>query len=75
MGQKGYEVMSEKASDVLLIKATMDSEIQQYSRMELPPTFRDALIKQTVSLRMEQATQLLERFIGRYSATENHRQI
>lgn len=67
--------MGDKASDVLLIKATMDSEIQQYSRMELPPTFRDELIKQTVSYRMEQATQLLQAFISRYDSAVNGRSL
>ena len=67
--------MGSKASDVLLIKATMDSEIQQYCRMELPPTFRDELIKQTVSCRMEQAAQLLQAFISRYDSAINGRQL
>ena len=67
--------MDEKASDVLLIKQTMDSEVDQYCRMALPVVFRDELIKQTISRRMEQATQLLERFIKRYDSSENHRPI
>ncbi len=66
--------MSEKASEVLQIKRTMDLEVEQYCRMELPQTFREALIQQTVSNRMEQATQLLGRFLKRYDSAENHRQ-
>ena len=65
--------MSERASEVLLIKQLMDSEVEQYCRMALPKVFREALIKLTVSFRMEQATRLLECFIQRYDAAENQR--
>ena len=67
--------MGTNASEVLLIKQTMDTEIAQYCRMALPVALRDELVKRTVSFRMEQATRVLECFIKRYDIAEKGRSV
>lgn len=65
--------MSKSASEVLLIKQMLDSEVEQYRRMILPASFREDLIEQATAFRLKQAKNVLECFIQRYDETIKQR--